>query len=362
MIYAINLIFSIACTYSFSRYYPSYNKNKFFTYFLFLFPMWVIWLIICGGQDAVGTDYTTYYSIFKTQDVTLYYKKLEFKFAYVVEICGFLELDPQTPFYFFYFIGALFFIKILTKLQHESIFIFIILYICISTVFNNQLNGLRQYIALYLCTYALMVLPEAKGVQKFLIYIILAAFIHSSSFLLLPLVILRFYPNITFKGALILLIFSIIFGALGGYSIIIAHLSFLIPTHYQHYIGGTFDIGYGISKTITKLIFIPFYFYSLYLLKDKKLDCYNLYLYKIGLIGYSIRVMFLNNLIFNRIGNTFLLISMLPLYFLLRDLYINQKYIKFILITTFFITFYLSKVLLFPTQEYLYKSIYLTNV
>lgn len=362
MIFAINLIYTVIYSYSFSVYKKIINQHKFLSYFLYLFPVWTIWLIICGGQYKVGTDYEAYYNIFETCDVALYYKKFEYFFAYIVEISNYLDLPPQTPFYIFYLIGYIFFIKILTKIHHDTSFIFIILYISISTVFNNQLNGLRQYIALYICTYALLTLQDKKGLLKFSIYTICATFIHSSSLLIFPLAILKHYPKISYNKGNLLLILSIILGAFGGYNYIISYLTFLVPSHYQHYIGGVFDTTYGFSTLATKLIFIPFYFYSLTLLKTQKLNEYDLFLFKLGLIGYSIRIMFLSNFIFNRIGNIFLLVSMLPLYFLLRNLYIEKKYKQFAIICLFFISFYLSKVLLFPSQEYLYNSIYLKDV
>lgn len=363
MIFAINLIYTTIYSYIFSKYNNSTTqKYKFLNYLLFLFPIWTIWLIICGGQYKVGTDYEAYYNIFKTCDVTLYYKKFEYVFAYIVEISNYLELNPQIPFYIFYFIGCIFFIKILTKLHHNTSFIFIILYLSLSTVFNNQLNGLRQYTALYICTYALLTLQEKNGVVKFFTYTICATMIHSSSLLILPFILLKFSTQLSYRNGIILLIIAIILGAFGGYNIIVSYLLFLIPAHYQHYIGGTFDTTYGFTSLITKLIFIPFYFYSLLLLKSKKLNNSDMFLFKLGIIGYSIRIMFLSNFIFNRIGDTFLLISMLPLYFLLRDLYLEKKYTQFILICIFFISFYLSKVLLFPAQEYLYNSIYLKDV
>lgn len=362
MIFAINLIYTIIYSYSFSSYKNITNQYKFLNYFLYLFPIWSIWLIICGGQYKVGTDYEAYYNIFNTGDVALYYKKFEFIFAYIVEISNYFELNPQIPFFIFYSIGYVFFIKILIKIHHNTSFIFILLYIAISTVFNNQLNGLRQYIALYICTYALLVLQDPKGILKFICYTILATMIHSSSLLILPFFILKYYPQISYIKGNILLVLSIILGAFGGYNHIVSHLTFLIPVHYQHYIGGVFDTSYSFSSLVTKLIFIPFYFYSLSLLKSKRLNKHDLFLFTLGLIGYSIRIMFLSNFIFNRIGNIFLLVSMLPLYFLLRDLFLEKKYTQFCLICLFFISFYLSKVLLFPAQEYLYNSIYLKNV
>lgn len=361
MIFALNLFFSVICSFSFSRFYKVGKNKKFFIYCLFLFPIWFTWLIICGGQDGVGTDYESYYKIFSNPDTTLftYYYKQEYLFAWIVELINYIELPPQTGFFIFYLIGFLVILKIATKLHHNTFFIFILLFLAYSTAFNNQLNGLRQYIALYWGTLGIMLLYEKKGIVKFIICIIIACLFHSSSLLFLPFLFFIFYKkNITYKFYILFLTTSVLFSLLGSYDWIWKQFDFLIPANYMHYMGGDFDTGHGFTKMITKLIFIPFYIYSLNLIKYNKLTGYDLYLFKIGFISYCIRLFFMDNIILNRIGVSLILISIFPIYYLLRELYLRKSFGKFHLICLFFVAFYLAKVILFPTEEYLYNSIY----
>lgn len=360
MIYAINLFYSLICSYSFSRFYII-KKNKYILYCLFLLPVWTIWLIICGGQEGVGTDYYSYYEIFSnSQKLFTYYYKQEYLFAWIVESINYFKLPPQSGFYIFYLIGFLVILKILTKLHHNTIFIFILLFITYSTAFNNQLNGVRQYIALYIGTLGLMVLYGKNGIRKFIIHILFASLIHKSALLFLTFIPLKYrYKNINYNFLLYSLIFSILFTLFGSYNWIWSHLDFIIPEHYMNYMGGAFDTSHSSLKLLTKLIFVPFYFYSLKLIKNKRLEKYDLYLYNIGFIGYTIRLFFMDNVILNRIGVSFILISIIPIYYLLRDMYLKKKFGIFILCSLFFITFYLLKVIVFPSQEYLYDSIYL---
>ncbi len=358
MVFALNLFYSVICSYCFSRFYSLSDKYKKYLYFLFLAPLWIIWLFICGGQYKVGTDYETYYKIFKNGETSIFYVKMEYLFAWLVDFSHSLSLPPQTLFFIFYSIGFFFLIRILILLHHNTCFIFILLYISYSTVFNNQLNGLRQFIAIYICTYAIMQLNKKNGIKYFLLYTLFAFLIHSSSILILPFIFFKRATTLSYRWCYIILFLSILFACFGSYEWLLSHFNFLIPQHYQHYIGGTFDTSTGILKTITKLIFIPFYIYSIYIIKQSNINKYDTFLFKVGILGYCIRLIFLNNYILNRIGDLFLIISLLPLYFLLRDLYLKQKYGQFCLFCSFFILFYLTKVIIFPAQEYLYKSIY----
>lgn len=358
MVFALNLLYSLLCSYGFSRFYSVKEEGKFFIYLVWLIPVWIVWLILCGGQYYVGTDYESYYTIFETADLYIYYYKLEYLFAWIVEFIAMFHLPPQTGFYLFYFIGFVFLIGILSKLHHRTSFIFILLYITISTAFNNQLNGLRQYIALYIGTFAVMLLYGNRGVRNFLLCIFLACMIHSSSILFLPMLYFRYHPEVSYRFCLNLLVLSVIFSLVGSYDWILNNFAFLIPTQYTHYIGGDFDNPHGLSKILTKLFFVPFYYYSMDLIKEKRLYGYNLFLYKVGFIGYGIRLFFMDNIILNRIGVSFVLLSVFPLYYLLKDLYDRKENGKFLMISLFFIAFYFIKVIVFPVREYLYDSIY----
>lgn len=359
MIFAINLLFSIICSFGFSKLYNVKEKNRFLSYLFFLFPVWSIWLIICGGQYYVGTDYASYYGIFKYNDFHFFLIKKEYLFVYIAKFFSYLNLPPQAPFYGFYFIGFMFLLYITSKLHHKTSFIFILLYIAVSTAFNNQLNGLRQYISVYICTTGILLLYENKGIIKFLICLLLGAMMHSSAFLMLPFIYFKFKPQVTARQAKIILILSLLFFLFGNLNKLIELFSFLIPAHFLSYIGGVFDTPTSFIQNLTKLIYLPFYWYSFRLLKNNNLKGFDMYLFSIGVISYAVRLMFINNVIFNRIGTSLILLSLFPLYYLLRHLYLTKSYIKFSLIILFFISFYLLKVVAFPKQEYLYNSIYL---
>lgn len=359
MVFALNLFFSIVCSFGFSKLYNVKEKNRFLSYLLFLFPVWSIWLIICGGQYYVGTDYASYYGIFKYKDFDFFLLKKEYLFVWIAQFFYNLSLPPQASFYGFYFIGFMFLLYITSKLHHKTSFIYILLYISVSTVFNNQLNGLRQYISIYICTTGILLLYENKGIIKYIICILLASMMHSSAILTLPFVFFKIRSQITVLQAKLLILSAVLFFLFGDLNQLIEMFSFLIPSHFMPYIGGKFDTPTSFIQNLTKLIYLPFYWYSISLLRSNILKGFDMYLFTVGLVSYSIRLMFINNVIFNRVGNSLILLSLFPLYYLLRHLYLTKSYIKFSLIILFFISFYLLKVVAFPKQEYLYNSIYL---
>lgn len=359
MIFTINLIFSFICAYSFSYFNNLKPKNRFLSYLLVLSPVWIIWLIICGGQYYVGTDYETYYNIFKYADTDHYHFKHEHIFAWIVECSSYLGFHPQTTFFIFYFIGFIFLIYIISKLNHKTSFIYIFIYLTISTVFHNQLNTLRQYIASYIITSAIIFLYNKKGRLKFILLTICASLIHLSSVFVLPFALLEEKYKFNYKTAKNLLILSLIFLCVGNLSWIINIFIELIPIQYKQYLGGALDFSNNVLFFIPKLIFVPLYFYSLVLLKKNYIQGLDLFLYKIGFISYCIRLFFMNNNIFNRIGDLFILLSIFPIYYLLSYLYLTKKNKTYYCICIFFICFYLLKVLIFAKQEYLYNSIYI---
>lgn len=73
MTFFLNLLYSIWCTERLDYVYSRSNApKKFLSYFILLTPLWLVWLLICGGQYDVGTDYFSYYNIFKSADISWY--------------------------------------------------------------------------------------------------------------------------------------------------------------------------------------------------------------------------------------------------------------------------------------------------
>jgi len=92
-------------------------------------------------------------------------------------------------------------------------------------------------------------------------------------------------------------------------------------------------------------------------LKDINKDK-NILLYKVGIFAYSIRMLCINNIALDRLGYLFVLLSILPLYLYFQELYKKKEYKLLLLLLLFCLSIFFLKTILFPSKEYLYKSIY----
>ena len=359
MVFFLNLLYSVWCTERLNYVYSHSNAPKnFLSYFILLSPLWLVWLIICGGQYGVGTDYFTYYSIFEDIDVAFYYKKCEWLFSCIVESFRYIGLPPQGLFFVFYLINFVFFCKILYHLDFNTSFLFVLLYICLSNIFNNQLNGLRQYTAIYILTYTVVSYYNTKSFLRYVLGIIIAGGFHVSAFLLLPFFIFLRQKPFNPKFCLGLIIGGGLFTLMGSFSWLSNIIQPYLPNVYSAYIGGEFDRSDEFVKLITKLIFVPIYLLSISVLCKSEVSDKDKWFYNIGILAYFVRLCFLENFIFNRVGQLFLLLSILPIYVYMKYLYLNKKRMFCYVLAFIFLLFYSIKTLLIPKAEYLYRSIY----
>ena len=359
MVFFLNLLYSIWCTERLNHVFWHSNAPKnFLSYFILLTPLWLVWLIICGGQYGVGTDYFTYYDIFEKADVEFYYKKSEWLFAYIVESFRKVGLPPQGLFFLFYFANFVFFCKIIYRLNPNSSFIFVLLYICLSTVFNNQLNGLRQCCTIYILSYAVISFYENRSYVRYICFILLAGGIHVSAFLLLPFSVFLKVRYFDSRVCIWLIVGGMLFSLIGPLNWISNVIQPYLPETYASYIGGVFDRSNEFINLITKYIFVPVYLLSIRILAKPEVNDREKWLYSIGVLAYFFRLCFLGNFIFDRVGQLFLLLSILPIYVYMKYLYLNRNRMFCYIWAFTFILFYSVKTLLIPKAEYLYQSIY----
>ena len=359
MTFFLSLLYSLWCVDRLNYVYLHSNAPKnFFSFFVLFTPLWCVWLIICGGQYGVGTDYFTYYQIFEDVDVDFYYIKGEWLFSVIVEMFRGAGMPPQGLFFIFYFINFFFLLKIVYKINDQPSFIFILLYICLSNVFNNQLNGLRQYCAVYIVTYAMLNFYDNKSYIKYVLSILMAGGLHFSAYMMLPFVLILRFEKLGKGISFTLLLTGLVFSVIGSSSFILNLFSSVIPKHYYDaYIGGELDTAVGFERTITKLIFVPLYISAIFSSRTnwKKND---LRFFSIGIIAYSIRLFFMENLMFNRLGYYFLILSILPLYVYIKSFYQSKKRIYSYLLMSVFLAFYFLKTVVLAKGEYLYQSVY----
>lgn len=352
MTFFLNLLFSISICYIIGRTFYKYKFSN-CALFLLLFCIGFFWIIICGGQYYVGTDYPTYLELFKGHNIEYYCLKKEYLFYYIVVLFNSIGIEGQALFYIFYFINFIFLFLILKRLDLKVIFIFLLLYICFSNIFNNQLNMLRQATAIHICTYSGILYSEKKY-KSTSFWIIVSSLIHISSLCMFSLFLFRKLKEIKIIHLKIILIISTI-GMFFASSNIFSKISSLLPIYYQSYLERE-PTDSSIMTLFTKLIYIPLFWMSCNINFNNSTN--TKILFYIGFLGYCFKLLLLKIPVVNRLSDYYIILSVFPIYYLMEYLFKSGKKFLFFLICMFLIAFYGLKTIILPKSEYLYNSIY----
>lgn len=356
MVFLLNYVGSILSAYLIGKVYSDVKVSAGALSGLLL-PIFLIWLFICGGQYDVGTDYWSYYHLFNGDGLDMYREYGEYLFVWIISLCNSLGLYGQSLFYVFYAINFTFFYLILKRLDIKYMFLFVLLYITVTSLFNNQLNVLRQATAIYIGTYALILLLEEKKWQA-LLFIIPAMLVHRSAvILLMPFFVTGMVKRFPIKFLFILLGVSLCLSFVVRMELLNVIAPYLSDV-YANYITGQEYEDKGFIVKLTKLVFIPLYLLALYRFKEMKLTEREVTLFKWGIVSFCMRLSVLNLSIVYRMFDYFLILSIFPLYYYLRHLFCRNRKFWFLTITFLLSLFYILKVTLFANSEYLYKSVY----
>lgn len=330
--------------------------------FILLFPA-AYWILLLGLQYYVGTDYPAYYMLFRTNRTGLYKGNKEYGFVLVCAIIEKLGLPAQSGFFIISFIDVLFFCLFFTKFHFHRPDLFLLIYFCCATSFINQMNALRQYVAMNVFCFAFYFLYKKKPI-KYLLCILFASVFHRSAILLAV-----FYPmRMLFKRnskrlCFVELLLGILFSFKGLDSVIIWFVGF---TPYRYYLDSIYFLERnqaGFTNMLTKLIYIPFFIGAI-----RHMDSYSAkdrFLVHSGIFFFSIKLMSMSSFFLRRFAMYFDLLSYLPLYVYLVLLISggksksSVKVFELFLFLCVVIVPYLLKTVVAPSGEYLYQSIIL---
>lgn len=343
MIYLCNLILSVSYLFVF-------RKKK--VTFIIILPMLVLWLFILGLQYEVGTDYSNYLLMFNNENyLELYYNKQEYLYFYFVKFFNYLYVKGQGMFFVISILQVSLFYWVQKKINIDKLYIFVFLYLTIGSTFYNQMNVIRSQTAVYFFTLVLL----SENYYKKLLFFMIGINIHRSLLLLSPIIFLeKMLLKINENKIKYLLIISLI-ASLFPIVILLKKVVIFIP-RYSHYLNYDYFTEIPFKLKLTKYLYIPIYIRSLTTLNLK--DLREKKLYKLGIIATSIRLLSLISTVTNRIGEYFIILSLIPLYYYFKDLKKDKTIKKFFLVGIIFI--FLIKVLIIPIGEYDYKS-YLFN-
>lgn len=225
-------------------------------------------------------------------------------------------------------------------------------------VFGKDIFNIENMFFIEPLEYLLFLYLIDKRWKEFVLLIVIAFTFHNSVLLfilLLPsfFLIWKQYKSSTY---LLLLILSSVFIFLPVENLV-RELTLLLP-NYSHYAESEYLAEVPFLGKITKVFLLPIYLYSLVVLKSNFLSTREYRLFVVGIIAYSLKNICLVSSVTNRIGFYFMLLSIFPIYYLLRYLQKTRQTKKVYLVYCILILSYCVKVLLFPKGEYSYNSIY----
>lgn len=363
MIYLCFLFFS--CLYLSKLYrYKSLSSKQMYIYFL---PIILFWSILIGGQYDVGTDYFAYLNIFNGDLFYITEKRGEYAFAAFVRLCNAIGIYGQGIFFILSVMWIILLIRIISYVSDSRyIYLFFFVFIVFSGIFHNQMNGLRQYCAVYLFTLVICYFFRKKYMSGVLCVTIMI-FTHQSSIILLIVFIfaLLFLNSLILhhKWLYILVITAVLLsqmltsttlarliGYLGGINMVDAYSVSYIST------GRMEDT--GLISVFTKYIYVPMVVYAISLYKKMRLNDFETKMFVIGILGFCFKLSLSTMGVIHRLGQYFDIFMCIPIIYMLIYLLSKRKSHTRYGIMAYLLVPYVLKVTAFAMREYEYHSFF----
>lgn len=107
MIFFLTFVFSVVCSYFAQKYWGQISGHSFTAYLLLYSPVWVLWLLICGSQYEVGTDYVAYYEIFSNAESYSHFYLAKGEWLFTLIILSLHKLGISTQLFLLSFIPSI---------------------------------------------------------------------------------------------------------------------------------------------------------------------------------------------------------------------------------------------------------------
>lgn len=326
---------------------------------LVMLPAFLVYFLVAGLQYDVGTDYFSYVNIYENKARHwFYFNRGEYLFFALNQGLNWLRMPSQSIFIVISFIQAslvfLYFKKI--KVKGYILWLFFIVFFCVTNIYNNQLNGLRQYVVIAGLPLFTILVYEKKLIKS-LFLLALLSFFHNTAWLLLMLYPLFYLSDKFDKSLVLLFLFSglaYIFTGKFVYEI----TSFVLPS-YLHYLSGVYAEQHTIILFLTKIYYLPvvFYFFSIYKKVDNDFGRYFHVMVFVFSITYWFFLLALSLGIATRIYYYFIFFYIFPVYYVLHFDFFRKRYFGFLIVLCYVVLPYLAKVTFLAEAEFLYKSI-----
>ena len=227
------------------------------------------------------------------------------------------------------------------------------------------MNTLRQYIAMNIFMVALLYMYKKKFFP-FLLFVLFGTFMHISCILLLPIYFLNLICHKNNEKLLYLELFIGAIVCIIGIDSLIT--KFVAYTPYAYYLRTEYFLEQNrksLATILSKLVFFPFYILLIKRNRSYIWNKYDLYYIHLGIISYAIKIGSMSSFFLSRYGTYFDIIAFFPLYYYFLQLIKNRSSKKYMRILELFIFLcvtlgtYAIRIIVFPKNDYIYKSIVL---
>lgn len=357
MTYLLFLIFSCLYLYSIGRHnvFGEISVKSFICFF----PIILSWFVIVGGQYNVGSDYFSYLYYFTSGDSSYFESKGDYLFALFIRFCNSIGIEGQGVFFLLSLIWILILFYVMSTIVKGKYFnIFFFVFLVFSGAFHNQMNGVRQYSAIYFFSLGICLFSNKKYLISILSFLA-TIFIHRSSIVVILIALFIFYIHHRLMSVRILsliLLLSFVLSFIPIDFLLNYFISYFEQYSSYYELGIMEDI--ELESRLIKYVNIPLVFYAIYLFPRMELDKKEKFLFVFGICSFSLKIFFTTMTLLSRIGQYFDVMSCVPLIFMFVYLH-KFKYNQYLLFVLYLLLPYVMKVTLFATREYLYQSIFM---
>ena len=339
-----------------------YFVDKYKMNVILLTPPFLVYFFISALQYNVGSDYMSYIFIYENQWVMdRYYNTREYFFYFTNIILNSLNLPPQAVFFVFSFVQSLFVFIYFSMFKKRGgvLWLFFIIFFCVTNIYHNQMNGIRQYSVIALVPLVSLLLFERKYVLLSVVFLLASTF-HLSFFVLflfiiLYLIYLKFNVNYLFCFIVTLPIYIFL------PKVVIPFLE-LFDMQYLSYIDTDYFKEGGGMVVLPKLYYLPVILLFYWVNHKESFDSINerlapYFSFSIFIFScsYWAILMSLDIALLSRVAIYFWFFIVFPIYNVCIYLYKNSIYF-FYLVLFYILLPYLAKVTFLAKNEYLYKS------
>lgn len=340
-----------------SFYFALIEKYK--TSLIAMFPAFLLYFLVAGLQYGVGTDYFSYSDIF--EDISrhqFYINRSEFLFAYLNTFLNWLELPTQSIFLAISFIQSVLIFIYFKSIKKKGFIItlFFIAFICVTNIYNNQLNGLRQYVVIAALPLLSIFLYEKRFILAIILLGLVSFFHNTAWFLLILLPIYFLYKKFNRSLAYLFLLSSVCYLLLGT---VVNELVISFLPNYAHYLQSDYAESHSLRLFVTKLYYLPliFYFYLIYKKSSSEFGEYFHFMIFAFTLTFWFFLLALSLGITTRFYYYVVFFMVFPMYYLLHYNYVKGKIVSFVIVLGYIVLPYIAKVTFLAKNEFLYKSI-----